>query len=260
MAYRIVTPLAVYLSNTGEVLAGGELRFYEPGTTTAKSVYSDDDLSVNLGNEITLDSAGRAPTDIWGSGEYRVRLYDEDGNLIDEADPVTDPAGSDTSLPSQTGHSGKFLTTNGVSPSWDTIRQVPDPTGNSGKVLTNDGTNTSWATVPGLPTDGVSQDTTSVTVGKMKFVMGTSTAPSSGTHTTSIAVTFGVTYASAPKVFVSPKENVITSSGFSPVVAVKSITTTGCTIHVDVNEAESTSSYNINTSVPLDWMAVGLIP
>ena len=50
-------------------------------------------------------------------------------------------------LPSQTGQSGKFLTTNGTAASWATVDALPSQTGNSGKFLTTDGTSASWATV-----------------------------------------------------------------------------------------------------------------
>ena len=59
---------------------------------------------------------------------------------------VDDPAG--LSMPSQTGQSGKFLTTNGTTASWDNIpTELPSQTGNSGKFLTTNGTTASWATV-----------------------------------------------------------------------------------------------------------------
>jgi len=47
-------------------------------------------------------------------------------------------------LPSQTGNSGKFLTTNGTTPSWATVDALPSQTGQSGKFLTTDGTDASW--------------------------------------------------------------------------------------------------------------------
>jgi len=50
-------------------------------------------------------------------------------------------------IPSQTGNSGKYLTTNGTAASWD--NEVSSQTGNSGKFLTTDGSSTSWA----VPTD-----------------------------------------------------------------------------------------------------------
>lgn len=55
---------------------------------------------------------------------------------------------SGAALPSQTGNSGKFLSTDGTSPSWQTASggsSLPSQTGNSGKVLRTDGTNPSWS-------------------------------------------------------------------------------------------------------------------
>lgn len=255
MAFRLYSRSQVFFDNLGQPLAGGSARFYEPGTTTGKDVYSDDDLSVNLGNVETLDSAGRFSTGIWGSGDYRVRFYDADGAEVSDDDPIVDPAGLGLALPSQTGHSGKFLTTNGTTASWYAILAslLPDMTGHSGKYLTNDGTNPSWAQF------AATSDTDSITLGSLKLKIGSDTALSSGAHTTSKAVTFGVTFASAPKVFITPNEDTITSSGFMPVFAVTNITTTGCTVHFDVNEAESDSAYNINTSIPFSWFAIGAI-
>jgi hypothetical protein len=57
-------------------------------------------------------------------------------------------------LPSQTGNSGKYLTTNGSAKSWGTVSQysLPSQTGNSGKFLTTNGTAESWGTVNASPT------------------------------------------------------------------------------------------------------------
>jgi hypothetical protein len=57
-------------------------------------------------------------------------------------------------LPSQTGNSGKFLTTDGTAKSWSTVAQytLPTQTSNSGKFLTTDGSVESWATIPVTPT------------------------------------------------------------------------------------------------------------
>ena len=58
----------------------------------------------------------------------------------------------DTSaLPSQTGQSGKFLTTDGTDASWANIDALPSQTGESGKFLTTDGSSASWANVDALP-------------------------------------------------------------------------------------------------------------
>lgn len=50
-----------------------------------------------------------------------------------------------TDIPSQTGNTGKVLTTDGSSLSWGL--GLPTQTSNSGKYLTTDGTNASWATI-----------------------------------------------------------------------------------------------------------------
>ena len=55
-------------------------------------------------------------------------------------------------VPSQTGNSGKYLTTDGTTSSWGTVNALPSQTGNSGKYLTTDGTSASWATVTTDPT------------------------------------------------------------------------------------------------------------
>ena len=75
-------------------------------------------------------------------------------------------------LPTQTNNTGKFLTTNGTTASWETIPtttytqgtgitisgttisavdQLPSRSGNNGKFLTTDGTDVSWATIDALP-------------------------------------------------------------------------------------------------------------
>ena len=50
-------------------------------------------------------------------------------------------------LPSQTGHSGKYLNTDGSSASWTNVDALPTQTGNAGKYLTTDATNPSWETL-----------------------------------------------------------------------------------------------------------------
>jgi hypothetical protein len=55
-------------------------------------------------------------------------------------------------VPTQTGHGGAFLTTDGSLLSWATLNSTfPSQTGNTGKYLTTDGTNVSWATVEKIP-------------------------------------------------------------------------------------------------------------
>jgi photosystem II stability/assembly factor-like uncharacterized protein len=57
--------------------------------------------------------------------------------------------GKEPTRPSQTGNTGKYLTTDGSAKSWGTVSQyaLPTQTGNAGKFLTTNGTAESWGTV-----------------------------------------------------------------------------------------------------------------
>lgn len=54
---------------------------------------------------------------------------------------------STSELPSQSGQSGKYLTTNGSATSWATVDALPSQSGQNGKFLTTNGTSASWAEV-----------------------------------------------------------------------------------------------------------------
>jgi hypothetical protein len=58
-------------------------------------------------------------------------------------------------VPSQTGNSGKYLTTDGTTSSWASVDALPSQTGNSGKYLTTNGTSASWSTIVTDPTPSV---------------------------------------------------------------------------------------------------------
>jgi hypothetical protein len=58
-------------------------------------------------------------------------------------------------VPSQTGNSGKYLTTNGTASSWGAVDALPSQTGNSGKYLTTNGTAAAWASIVTDPTPSV---------------------------------------------------------------------------------------------------------
>jgi hypothetical protein len=58
-------------------------------------------------------------------------------------------------VPSQSGQSGKYLTTNGTTSSWGVVDALPSQTGNAGKYLTTNGSTASWATITTDPTPTV---------------------------------------------------------------------------------------------------------
>jgi hypothetical protein len=58
-------------------------------------------------------------------------------------------------VPTQTGNSGKYLTTNGTASSWGVVDALPSQTGNSGKYLTTNGSTASWAAIVTDPTPSI---------------------------------------------------------------------------------------------------------
>jgi hypothetical protein len=111
-------------------------------------------------------------------------------------------------VPSQTGQSGKYLTTNGTASSWGAVDALPSQAGNAGKFLTTDATTASWAVVagslaqptePSSPSDGqiwVDTDGTAL----INQLLRWSKAPANGTTTlsgnddNSVPLTYSVGY------------------------------------------------------------------
>ncbi len=69
-----------FFANDGTPLAGGQVYTYIVGTTTPKTTWQDMAATVENGNPIVLDSAGRCV--MFGVGAYRQMVYDDLGNLI----------------------------------------------------------------------------------------------------------------------------------------------------------------------------------
>lgn len=57
---------------------------------------------------------------------------------------TTEWSNKQNALPSQSGNSGKYLTTNGSALSWASVDALPSQSGQSGKFLTTNGTSASW--------------------------------------------------------------------------------------------------------------------
>lgn len=259
-AFRILDQSPVFFDLQGAIAAGGSLKFYAAGTTTAKDVYGDQALTVNNGSTIAIGSDGRAVDDIWGDGSYRVRVYAADATLISDDDNVEIPGGTGQVIP--TLADGQFVSSlGGVLVAAD-VEQVPDPAGQSGKWLSSDGTSAIWATAPAAPTAPINVGTTNVqfgsTGGKAFFIQyGTDTAPASGTYNTTKAVTFPTAFNSIPVVMLDMTSN---SQPGGPVVAQLSAspTSTGFTAVFDVAEGSPSQSSFVNDA-PFNWVAFGLI-
>ena len=76
---------------------------------------------------------------------YRVEIS---GSYNPGVTPVTFTFTSGLELPPQTGHTGKFLRTDGVNSYWDFVPdEIPAQGGHAGEFLTTDGVNLSWGSV-----------------------------------------------------------------------------------------------------------------
>lgn len=260
MAFRLFSRMDTFHGLSGQLLAGGSLLFFEAGTTTPLAVYGDEELSVNNGVTVDLDSSGRPDVDVWGAAgaSYFVEVYDADAVKQGEADDVQDPAGAGSSIPSLAGNSGKFLTNNGSITLWGAIREVPDPAGQSGKVLGNDGTNLLWQappaepTVPTLPETGIANTSSTVLrVGTAVIQTGAGTLPATATTKSTVNITFPTAMASCSYVGVQMESSLGT---YVIATKVTGRNGTGCTVEGDTN----IFGVNFNSTATFTYIAFGV--
>jgi hypothetical protein len=85
---RFINPFPQFILASGSPNNGGLLVFFDTQTETPKEVFSDPNLTQNIGNEVRLNDSGSIP-DIYLDGAYRVRLFDKTGqNQLQQADPI----------------------------------------------------------------------------------------------------------------------------------------------------------------------------
>lgn len=82
------------LKADGTVNAGGSVTFYEPGTATEKTTYSDSGLTIANASPVVLDSGGCA--DIWFSGNADVTVKDSTGTTIDTVSDINPQGATST--------------------------------------------------------------------------------------------------------------------------------------------------------------------
>ena len=116
--------------NTGKLLSGGKIYFYESGTYTAKATYTDYTLTVAHTNPVILDASGAA--DIWlSNGAYRVYITDANGVQIRPAIDGITAAGS--------GASSIVFTQVSLYADLRTLTTTPDLVYVSGRTVEGDG-------------------------------------------------------------------------------------------------------------------------
>lgn len=254
MSYRFFNPAPVFMDLLGlQPLAGGQLAFYEIGTTTPKGTWSDPDLAIPNTNPVQLDSSGRANVNIWLDGGYSVRLLDSLGATVWTRD-LNGGDGAGAAIPALL--TGQFLTNDGSTLQWSDIRQVPDPTGSSGKILGTDGTSLIWqapATPPTVPTsgDGFTK------VGTNLEQWGVQTMAATNTQSAIMSFNFPIAYAEVPRIFVNiQKGGAIVAAGFTGVLKA-SPSVTGATVEWNTGVETQAVANRLVSPFEFSWFAVG---
>lgn len=76
-------PRPQLIDSSGDVVSGGTIEFYNAGTTTPLTVYSDEDLTSAIGTTVTTDASGRIEN-VWIDDEtaFKVIVKDASGNTV----------------------------------------------------------------------------------------------------------------------------------------------------------------------------------
>jgi len=106
----------------GRPLSGGGVVFYQAGTTTLKSVYTDTALASAATNSSTttpkgqpLDSAGRfSQGDLYGSGTYTIVAFDRNGATIWSRDDFISQDAVDNTSYYETGYTASLQSHPGI--------------------------------------------------------------------------------------------------------------------------------------------------
>lgn len=262
-AFLLAHKLTTWFGDSGQLLAGGSLRFFVVGTTTPADVYGDADLSTNNGDTIDLDASGRLEHECWAdtTDAFYVELYNSANVKQGEISRVEVPGGSGQVIP--VPDEGEFLTGDGTNFLVAEVRQVPDPTGNANKLLGTDGEDLNWVARPSDGAAGVSDTSTSATgytVGNKRRQWGTGTGTNVGGRSQNATVTFPVPFSATPSVI---DINVTNSGGLSsldnmPTHSIVSRSAAGFTVRFRMSELDdSGSGWNFSSAVAFDWDATG---
>lgn len=98
MSFNVINPYQTFTDSTGAVRAGGFLKFFENGTTTKASIFSDEALTVAQTNPYTLDSNGQVQADVKYAGLLTVQESNINGSDVKITDNVATMSATDTTV------------------------------------------------------------------------------------------------------------------------------------------------------------------
>lgn len=241
----------------------GTLTFYDIGTTDLRNTWSDPDLTILNTNPVLLGPDARTVTPIFCDGDYTAVLKDFLGATVWTRDIVSGQSAGQT-IP--TLDTGKFLTNDGSNLLWQDVRQLPDPSGSVDYYVTTDGEQYLLQPIPAPPEipdpeivigtktfrAGVSDDET-----KYFVQAGNGTATSTGTKSTSVAVSFPTPFSAVWFADVAVTVSSTTPSGALPTHSITGLSTTGFTANFNIPDDDSNASWKFSADVLFNWIAHG---
>lgn len=198
-------------------IAGGSSTFNTDNTTCGSVNISGGDLNNGYGTSAGSVNIRGGVVNNSGNGGSNGVITFSTSNVMTSANAserlrITATGAFAFSGASNYGTAGQVLTSNGNStPSWATISAntlLPTQTGNSGKILTTDGSNTSWTTMPSsLPSQAGN-------AGKVLTTDGTTASWGAFSASFSNQVVFGKSYVEAATVL-TPASSITIDCGLS---------------------------------------------
>jgi hypothetical protein len=149
----------------GTINAAGWVYFYEIGTSTQKTTYSNSSLTTANASPVVLNSAGAA--DIWYSGDADVSVYDSTGTLVDSFSNIN-PAVASTSNEANLIPNGSFESGSSITSPDGWVRATPYTGGTSEQDTDSSHGTYSWKFVSAGSGGGIltSESFFNVTVGR----------------------------------------------------------------------------------------------
>lgn len=279
MSYRVIPAFSQFLTNAGQVLAGGTVNTYLTDLTTPALTYADEELTTSNGFAVTLDAYGRPPVAMWSDVPLGVIVRDSLGAEIKSANNVPGYGGNDADTLPAGNEPGDLLQWDGTA--WVPVEGilVPDPEDLSNHYLVSDGSPLPvWQQIPAaqeIPDPeivivdtaplsvrvGVSDDTT-----KYLRQFGSGTVPAAAARTSSVEITLDTILDKAFAVHITPRTSVVSTHAGHAIGATYAVTgytvgsaMTSFTVTVNSVDDGGESNYNIENPWLFDWCAEGTV-